>query len=451
MMTLRRKDLRNYLKMRKAFIVHPARCSSALARRSGAVARLAALALVLLQPVLPAAELPPGVVDPDVAVADPMYSDPVFWWRLSSLPRNPYELEPYFYWPVGVVRGEPGDFLPAAAPGRASIDAAAIADAVAWAGARKSHALIVVHRGVVQIEQYWGPRGQPDVLTNGRALTRSVTHMLLGIAVGDGRLTLDDALSRLIPEWRDDPRGRITVRQIAQNVSGLEVAPQMPVTQVAGNKDLCLIYCGDVVRAALNYPLVQTPGTRFEMAQQNFQLVGLLAERATGVPLPELLSERIFRKIGASDAALQLDRPGGTARIMCCMRATPRDWARLGMLILQDGRWNGEQVLPAGWVATMATPSSRNPNYGLGLWLGSPYQPARTYFEGRSDSGVPQRAPFAAPDVWMMEGGGFRTIWVVPSRELMIMRLGEHVDDWDHAFLVNTAIRGILPSIESPK
>lgn len=389
----------------------------------------------------PAAEVPPGIVDPEVAIRDPQYSDPVFWWRMTSMPKDVFEPDPYFYWPAGVIAGAPGPFLPAARPGRTTVPAAALEQAAAWAESHKSYALVVVHKGVVQLEKYWG-RGTPDQLTNGRALTRSVTHMLLGYAVADGKVSLDDPIGRFITEWKDDPRGRITVRQLAQNVSGLEVAKQLPPTVVPGNKDLCLAYCGDVVRAALNYPLATPPGTRFEMAQENFQLLGILTERATGTPLQALMSERMWTKIGASDAAFQLDRPGGTARVMCCMRATARDWARLGMLVLQDGRWGREQVLPPGWVKTMATPSARNPSYGLGLWLGTPYVPLRTYFEGQPGA-MPQSEPFLAEDVRMMEGGGFRTIWVVPSQDLMILRLGEHVPDWDHARLVNTILRGL--------
>jgi CubicO group peptidase (beta-lactamase class C family) len=229
---------------------------------------------------------------------------------------------------------------------------------------------------------------------------------------------------------------------LAQNVSGLEVAPSLPVTQVLGNKDLCLTYCGDVVRAALNYDYAMPPGKRFESAQENMQLLALVVERATGMPIPKLLSERVWKPIGASDAAVQLDRPGGVARMMCCMRATPVDWARLGLLVAQDGKWDGRQVLPKGWVKTMATPSERNPNFGLGLWLGSPYVAKRTYFEGQPGV-IPQSEPFLADDVLIMEGGGFRVIYVVPSQNLVIMRHGASSPTWDGAALVNTALRGL--------
>jgi CubicO group peptidase (beta-lactamase class C family) len=390
---------------------------------------------------VPVVQMPAGIVDPSVAIRDPVYSDPVFWWRMTSRPKDVYEPEAYFYWPDAVIHGAPAPFLPAAPVGRTSIDPKALSEAAEWAGAHKSSALIVVHRGVVQLERYWNDAA-PDKLANGRAITRSVTPILLGFAVAAGKVALTDSLDKFITEWRDDPRGRITVQQLASQVSGLEVAPQLPVTVVEGNKDLCLAYCGDVVRAALAYKYVLAPGSRFEYAQENMQLLALVIERALGVPLQTLLSERVWKPIGAANATLQLDRPNGVARVMCCMRATPRDWTRLGVLVVQDGRWNGKQVLPAGWVRTMATPSPRNPNHGLGLWLGSPYVAKRAFFEGQPGI-LPQSEPYLADDVRSMEGGGFRVIYMVPSEQLVIFRHGQTVDDWDHAHLVNVLLRGL--------
>ena len=203
--------------------------------------------------------------------------------------------------------------------------------------------MIIVHKGKVQLERYW-QQGKPDTLTNGRAITRSVTPTVLGFAVADGALTLDDPIGTYITEWRDDARGAITVRQLAQNASGLEVAPQLGLEVIHGNKDLCLVYCGDVVRAALAYDRTSEPDTKFEVAQENMQLLALVIERAMEQPIQDILSERVWQKIGAADATFQMDRPDGVARVMCCMRATPRDWARFGFLILNGGQWMGEQV-----------------------------------------------------------------------------------------------------------
>ncbi|MBM3512554.1 MAG: serine hydrolase [Alphaproteobacteria bacterium] len=385
-----------------------------------------------------ALEVPPGVADPDKALADPIYRDEVFWWRMSSLPKDVFEPDPYFYWPSAVVAGKPGPFLP---EGRSGISKDALEAAAAWAEAHESTALIVIHRGTVALERYW-KGAAPDVLHNGRAISRSVTPLVLGFAVADGKLSLDDGIGTYITEWHDDPRGAITVRQLAQNVSGLEVAPTIPVTQVFGNKDLCLAYCGDVIRAALSYDRTSPPGTRFEVAQENMQLLALVIERAMKQPIEQVLSERVWTKIGASDATFQKDRPDGVARTMCCMRATPRDWARLGVLVQQNGMWGGKRVLPKGWAETMATPSARNPNFGIGLWLGSPYVASRSYFEGQPGV-IPQSEPFLADDVRIMEGGGMRTVFMAPSRQLTILRLGQQAKGWDHAMLVNTIIRGL--------
>ena len=386
-----------------------------------------------------AADMPAGIADPALATADPSYSDPVFFWRMTSMPKDVYEPDAYFYWPPAVIGGRPGPWLPVAPVGRTTLPVAGLEAAAAWAQPRKTNALIIIHRGKVQLERYWNGM-LPDQLANGRALTRSITPMLLGFALEGGKLGLDDSLAKFITEWRDDPRGRITVRQLAQNVSGLEVAPSLPVSVVYGNKDLYLAYGGDVVRAAMNYPAVHPPGTRFEVAQENTQLLALVIERATGTAVQTLLSDRVWKPIGASDAAFQFDRPDGHARVMCCMRATPRDWARVGLLLAQDGKWEGRQVLPAGWVKTMATPSARNPNFGLGLWLGSPYVAKRAYFEGQPGV-IPQSEPFLADDVRIMEGGGNRTLFIVPSKQLVILRHGQQVPDWDNAALVNAVLR----------
>lgn len=399
-----------------------------------------AISATLLTAVASEPVLPDGVANPEEAIADPVYSDPVFTWRITSVPEDPYEPDPYFYWPNAVVKGDPRPFLDKAEEGETTISSLALEQMANWAEERDSTALIVIHRGSVQLERYW--QGMtPETLANGRAITRSVTPMLLGFAVGDGALKLDDPIGDYLTEWADDPRGQITVRHLAQNTSGLEVAPLRPISEILGNKDLCLVYCGDVVRAALQYELAAAPGTRFEVAQENMQLLSIIIERAMGQPIQQLLSDRVWKTIGASDATFQFDRPGGTARTMCCMRATPRDWARLGLLVSRGGKWQGRQVLAAGWAEFMARPSGTNPNFGTGLWLGSPYVAMRSYFEGEPGV-IPQSEPFLADDVRIMEGGGFRMVHMVPSEDLIIFRHGGMVKNWDTAFLVNTALRG---------
>lgn len=383
--------------------------------------------------------MPTGIDDPDAAIADWTFSDPVYMWRLLNRPEDPFEPPAYFYWPDALIVGDLKPFFPLAS--QPAISPQALDDMGQWAQSHKSNVLIVVHRGEVVLEQYWNGVS-PDTLVNGRAMTRSMAPLLLGFAVRDGGVSLDDPIGRYIQSWEQDPRGAITVRQLAQNVSGLQLPERLPATQVLGNGFMCLSYCGDVNRAALAFPLIDEPGRVFNVADQNMQILAMVIESAMAQPIEEILSERVWKKIGASDATFQRDRPGGKARVMCCMRATARDWARLGVLVMRDGNWQGQQILPAGWIATMANPSPVNSNHGIGLWLGTPYDPLRTYYSGQPGV-IPMSEPFLADDVRIIEGGGFRVLYMSPSHDLVIFRHGVGVPDWDGAALVNIALRGM--------
>jgi CubicO group peptidase (beta-lactamase class C family) len=384
-------------------------------------------------------EMPQGIADPNAAIEHWSYSDPVYIWRLTSLPDNGFEPPPYFYWPDAVIEGNPSPFLPIAA--HSTISDEALAAMRTWAKDKQSNALIVAHHGQIVLEEYWNGM-TAETLANGRAMTRSMAPLLLGFAVTEGRVSLEDPIGHYVMEWAEDPRGQITVKQLAQNVSGLKLPERKPASVVYGNRFMCLAYCGDVNRAALEFELVDPPGTVFNGADQNMQILGMVVEAAMGRPLEQILSERVWKPIGARDATFQLDRPGGKARVMCCMRAGPRDWMRLGQMVLNNGRWGDQQVVPREWIEMMATPSEVNPNHGMGLWLGTPYDPLRTYYTGQPGV-IPMSEPYLVDDVRIIEGGGFRVLYMSPSQDLVIFRHGPGVPDWDGAFLVNTALRGL--------
>lgn len=383
--------------------------------------------------------MPEGIAPPDEAIAHWSYSDPVYMWRITSAPRNAMEPAAYFYWPDAVIEGEPTPFLPVAT--RSEISASALEAMSEWAQSRSSNALIIAHRGEIVLERYWNGM-TAETLANGRAMTRSMAPLVLGFALQDESLSLDDPIGKYIDAWANDPRGKVTVEEIARNIGGLELPQPQPISQIYGNRYMCLFYCGDVKRAALEFGLAHEPGTVFNVSDQNMQVLAMVLEAAMKEPIEQVLSERVWKPIGASDATFQRDRPGGTARVVCCMRATPRDWLRLGQLVMRDGQWEGEQVLPPGWTRTMATPSAVNPNHGMGLWLGTPFDPLRTYYSGKPGV-IPMSEPYLTDDVRIIEGGGFRVLYMSPSHDLVIFRHGISVDDWDGSALVNMAIRGM--------
>ena len=113
---------------------------------------------------------------------------------------------------------------------------------------------------------------------------------------------------------------------------------------------------------------------------------------------------------------------------------TARDWARVGLLIQLRGRAGGKQVVPAEYLATMRTPSPLEPDYGLHVWLGN---------EGIRTEEDDHDEPFEADDLVYLDGKHRQRVYVIPSRELVIVRVGERAEDWDDSFLPNLLGRAL--------
>ena len=121
----------------------------------------------------------------------------------------------------------------------------------------------------------------------------------------------------------------------------------------------------------------------------------------------QFVSEAIWRRIGAGDAWLWLDRPGGTAHADCCMLARQGDWIRFAELLIKDGNYRGEEVIRPGWVARMLVPAEDN--------------------------------------VFVVEGSGGNRLWLVPSMQMAILRMGPLARsraDWDDSRIPNLIMRG---------
>lgn len=341
------------------------------------------------------------------------------------------------YQPAETVKGRPRPLDTAAESG---ISAEALREAQAYADAQGSFALIVLRDGKIAYEHY-----APDFTPVSRLSPASMHKTVMALAFGAAKIPLDAPVSRWLTEWRGDRRGAITVRQLLTMSSGLETPPFTP--DPAG-KPAQMMFGPDIARTALSYTAAGQPGETFAYSNANSQLAGMVLKRATGRRYADWLSERIWRPIGASDATVWLDRPGGTAHFFCCLQATARDWARVGQLILDQGRAGGRQIVPASWIAEMAKPSAPNPNYGLQLWRGSPYVAERRY---STSSPLVARAakPYLRDDVLFLDGAVGQRVYVVPSERLVIVRIGKSSMSWDDSELPNRILAGISAAAAS--
>ena len=374
-----------------------------------------------------------------------IFSDVLYWDRylraytFETFVENPFPTADRLY-PQETVPGvEAPIIFPRVQATSRTISAAALDEAVAFAEASDSTSLIVSHKGVIQLERYWKGEGADQVVYS-FSMHKSIVALLLGIAIDEGFIdSIDDPLAKYLPEWRDGPRARITLRHALQMNSGLE-----PMSFPANpfSKHVKRQIGTNLAATALSFRLQGEPGSEFDYNGVNPTLLAMVIERATGRRYAAYLSEKLWRPIGNGDAAVWLDRPGGLARGATSLYAKPMDWLRTGQMLLNKGRANGSQVIPEDWLTEVTTPSPTNPRYGLLTWIGTDYVEQRTLeaFEGFA---AVAETPFDAGDIIYFDGLGGQRVYVIPSAQLVIVRTGVLAWEWNDTRLPNLVLAGI--------
>ncbi|HUQ81056.1 MAG TPA: serine hydrolase [Gemmatimonadaceae bacterium] len=198
------------------------------------------------------------------------------------------------------------------------------------------------------------------------SVAKSVLSALVGIAVGEGRIrSLDDRVTDYIPELR----GRaafdgVTIRHLLEMKSGLRYTEAEGGMWKSFRSDEARIYYAtDLEKAIAESPRVAPPGATWVYKDTDAELLGWVLSRATGRTVAQYTEEKLWRRIGAEhDATWSLDRDGGHEKVSSGFNAVARDFARFGRLYLNGGSWNGEQVVPADWVArSVAVDTTRAP------------------------------------------------------------------------------------------
>ena len=293
---------------------------------------------------------------------------------------------------------------------------------------RRTRALLVLHAGRIVAQRY-APGFSADTPMLGWSMTKTVTGALIGVLVKQGRLKLEH--SALLPEWRGtgDPRAEITLDQLLRMTSGLRFTEDHgdPLEDVA----LMLFARPDGAAYAIDKPLEVPPGTRWEYSSGTSNILSRMIRDALGSTHDYLSFPRraLFAPLGMHSAVIEPDA-SGTLVASSFMYASPLDWAKLGQFLLQDGVWHGQRLLPAGWVAYMATltPESTRKDFGAHLWVRVP-PPFNSALRPR---------PQLPPGTFHAVGHEGQFVSVVPSRQLVVVRLGlsRGAQVWDHeAFL----------------
>jgi len=338
-------------------------------------------------------------------------------------------------WPMGDA--------PSKEPWPAGLDRAKVQTAVDLAFADPeglTAAMVVVHKGQIVGERYM-PGITKDTQLESWSMGKSLTATLVGLVVKDGAFGLDDPAP--VPDWRrpGDPRGAIRVRDVMQMSSGLSFTGQddrwmNPETQY---HDHFFIYAGAVnaFQYAITSPVEYAPGTVGRYRNSDPMTLGFLVQQAVRKKGEEYLTwpqRALFDRIGIRRQVLETD-PWGNFLLSGYDYGTARNWARLGLLYLRDGQWNGQRLLPDGWTRFVSTPAPawRRKEYGGQFWV-----------NGEGQWNLPR-------DAYFMSGAGGQHTFVVPSHDLVVVRMGHQRGAPVGTKLLNQSLAAIVAAVESSK
>lgn len=372
--------------------------------------------------------------------ADPI-ADPVYERRLEA-----YRVGGDVYGPYEAVIGaqEPAALRAAQSPA-GHFEPASLAAAEAYARSTNTSSFLVWHAGELVAEHYYGDTSRQTGIVS-KSLAKPLTAIAIGRALEMGLVkSLDQPVADFITEWRGTPKQAMLIRHLLDMRTGFLAQGSSPDPANIWNTSYLH---PEHERFIINdYPLVNAPGTRYDYSNSTSELVAVVIERASGRRYAEFIGTEVLRPIGAAGGKVWVNRPGGVAHSGCCILLPARTWLKLGLLLMNDGVADNRRLLPTGYVRDMRTGTAENPNYGLGVWIGRPYRERRGFHH--PDSAQPKvlhSEPYLTDDLFLFDGNGNQTVYIIPSRQLVIVRTGDRPDkpaEWDNAFLPNTLLKGL--------
>jgi CubicO group peptidase (beta-lactamase class C family) len=316
----------------------------------------------------------------------------------------------------------------------------AIAAAIEYSRSEQGRGLLVWYDGAIVTADFAeGINAETPTATY--SMHKSVLAIAILIAVEEGLIdSLDDPVGNHLRAWANDPRGEITLRQLLNHSSGLEYIA------MSEQKSAALTYSSRIRETALSYQQATQPGTQFEYSNINSQIAGLALEDVlarNGMRYSEFLSEKIWVPLGNNSANLWVEKEGGSPRFYAGLEAGLGDWLAIGTMLANGGKAGDHQILSEESVAELTSASQLNPAYGLHVWRGDAWQSKRFYGPTNTYA-VSHEKPYLAQDIIFFDGFGGQRVYVVPSRQLVVARVGEVSFTYDDSVIVNNLLRGLI-------
>jgi CubicO group peptidase (beta-lactamase class C family) len=293
--------------------------------------------------------------------------------------------------------------------------------------------LLVVRDSNLVVEEYFNGWLAP-VAHTAQSVTKSVTSLLVGLAMQSGRLRLEDRVTDFFPEYRpllnnDANKSALTVGDLLTMRSGFDWDESVYAGSPLQRMNECRC---DWVRFVLDWPLRAAPGSRWDYISGGTILLGAVVGAATSSRLDLFASARLFGPLQTQDENWFHGLPSGLPHAGGGLNIRPRDMAKLGVLVETDGRWRGQQVVDAAWMRASTarlTPAVR-------VWAGRSFDYASGWWVTN----------YAGTDVVAASGSGGQWIFVVRPLGLVVVATGNN-DDGRWVSAVEFLFSHILPSV----
>ncbi|PLX20282.1 MAG: serine hydrolase [Salinivirgaceae bacterium] len=273
----------------------------------------------------------------------------------------------------------------------------------------KSVAFVVIQNEKILYENYWDNYSDSSI-SNSFSMAKSIVSLLIGAAIDEGKIgSEEDYVKQYVPEYDNETNGKLKIKDVLTMSSGLNwheayANPWSKTTKA--------YYGRKLEKMILKLKVKGESGKKYHYFSGDTELLAIILRNATGKSLAEYASEKLWKKIGAKhDALWNLDREGGIEKAYCCFNSNARDFARFGQLVLNDGKWNGKQVISSEWLKKSLTPASHLINkddnkpvdfYGYQWWM----------------------LTHKGQKVYYMRGILGQYVFIVPEKDLVIVRLG---------------------------
>ena len=287
----------------------------------------------------------------------------------------------------------------------------------------KTVSFLVVQHNKIIFEQYWN-NYRPVTLSNSFSMAKSVVSLLVGCAISDGYIkSINQPVHDFLPEWTSFEGKTLTIKDLLTMSAGVDWN-ESSTTLFAKNTQV--YYGKDLWKLTLTEKLIEKPGVRFYYQSGVTQILGFILKKATGKNLADYASEKLWTPIHAEEDALwSLDKKDGMEKAYCCFNSNARDFARLGQLILNKGKWNGIQVVDSNYIHMASSPST---------WL----KFTRKLRPGEKAFREPVPCTFYGYQMWIVNYKGLKMpyfrgilgqyIIVIPELDAVIVRLGNDRD-----------------------